>query len=86
MIYGAPGGRAGLPFDNANAVPTATHAPATRPTLISRERLSRCFAGAIAEPTGRDAGAPFAGAAFAPAAPEGTVEGFCACPASSCFC
>jgi len=78
MVHqGAPGGLAGLAFDKATTDPTATQAPATSPTLISNERLSRCFAGAIAAPTGRDAGAPFAAAALAAAAPDGTDPPLC---------
>jgi len=69
----------GLLFDRANAEPTATQAPATKPTLMRSERLWRCFAGAMAAPTVRDAGAPLTVGAFAPAAPEGTEPGFCGC-------
>lgn len=75
--YGAPGGLDGLPFDNAKADPTATHAPAIRPAFMISDRLCRCFAGAIAAPTGRAAGTPFTVGAFAPAAPEGTAFGAC---------
>jgi len=79
LVYGAPGGFDGLPFDRANAEPTATHAPATSPAFIRKDRFCRCFAGAIAAPTVREAGAPLTAGAFAPAAPEGTELGLCGC-------
>lgn len=77
MVYGAPGGLAGLPFDKATTDPTATAAPATNPTLISKDRFCFCLVGAIAAPMGREAGAPLTVGAFAPAAPEGAEFGFC---------
>lgn len=78
-VYGAPGGFEGLAFDSAKAEPTATQAPATKPTFINSDRRWRCLAGAIAAPTVREAGAPLTVGAFAPAAPEGTELGFCDC-------
>ena len=82
LCYGVPGGFAEVPFDKAKTEPTATQAPATTPTLISRERLLRCFAGAIATPIGRAAGEPFGKGNFAPAAPEGTESVFWVCAES----
>ncbi len=86
MPYGAPGGFDGLPLERANAEPTAMQVPAISPALISKDRLCRCLAGAIAAPTGCAAGAPFTVGAFAPAAPEGTELGLCCFDEDSWSC
>jgi hypothetical protein len=51
-------GRLGLASERPTTVPTATAAPISTPTLIIRERVRRCFAGAMTAPAGRDAATP----------------------------
>jgi hypothetical protein len=48
----------GLELESATTVPTATHAPMITLSLITKERVLLCFAGAITAPAGREAAIP----------------------------
>src|SRR5437660_8158263 len=72
-LYLAPGGLDGLPLDKAYTLPTATPAPAISPSLINRERVRFCLAGAIAAPAGLDAIPPRVLPACAAAVPAGSL-------------
>jgi hypothetical protein len=48
----------GLPLESATTVPTATQAPMSTLSLITKERVLLCFAGAITTPAGREAAIP----------------------------
>jgi len=52
-------------------VPMAMPAPARNPNLMSRERICRCFGGAIATPAGLEAAPPLTSTGGATAVPLG---------------
>src|ERR1700728_3324861 len=70
-------GRAGLPREAAATVPIAMPAPTSNATLISKERVRFCLAGAIAAPAGLDAGTPSGLKYGAAAVPTGAGVLFC---------
>jgi hypothetical protein len=75
-------GRLGLALERPTTVPTATAAPTIRLTLITNERVRRCFAGAITAPAGREAAMPMPFSYGAAAVPTGAgVPPFCCCVA-----
>jgi hypothetical protein len=76
LDYFAPGGRLGLLLARPTTAPIATAPAAMAPTLISRERTWRCFAGAIAIPAGLDAAPPLVVPTCAAAAPAGSCVFF----------
>jgi hypothetical protein len=69
-------GRLGLARESATTVPTATAVPTTILTRIRIARARRCFAGAIAAPTGLEAVTPVTVATGAAAVPTGFVSPF----------
>jgi hypothetical protein len=69
----APGGVDDVLWLSAKIVPSAAPAAATAPSLISRERVWCCLAGAIAMPAGFAAAPPDVGTLSAVAAPTGSV-------------
>ncbi len=80
-------GRLGLALESPTTVPTATAAPMIRPTLITNDRVRRCFAGAITAPAGREAAMPMPFSYGATAVPTGAgVPPFCcSCVAFGAF-
>ena len=71
------GGLPGVARLSAATVPTATPTAAMAPSLISRERLRFCFAGAMAAPAGFDAPSPEVFTPSAAAVPSGSGAGCC---------
>jgi len=78
------GGLPGVPRLSAATVPTATPTAAMAPSLINKERLRFCLAGAMAEPAGFDAPLPAVLTPSAAAVPSGSGDGCCLAAGSCC--